>query len=238
MGDECAIRLTTQERKFLMDVQERPTSFVVDRYCRLALPARKGTAIQRALIDRRLIESASISLRGGSGKILALTEEGRQALGLRTSPSNREGGPVHVYWKRRLAEHLRSCGYEVTEEFPVGGGKTIDLVASRDGKRIAFEIETGHSDAAANVQKCVQAGFDKVVVVVPTLAMECLAMSLPEDPRVRVVRAATLLTCREVPRSPSRCQTAFPVRRTRKRPAAKGLQRDAVVLANPCKERG
>ncbi|MCX5647531.1 MAG: DUF87 domain-containing protein, partial [Planctomycetota bacterium] len=194
MGDECAIRLTTQERKFLMDVQERPTSFVVDRYCRLALPARKGTAIQRALIDRRLIESASISLRGGSGKILALTEEGRQALGLPNAASNRNGGPVHTYWKRRLAEHLKSCGYEVTEEYPIGGGKTIDLVASRGNERIAFEIETGESDAAANVQKCLEAEMRTVfVVATSTSRRDSLARRLMSCPNTTVVTGSETL---------------------------------------------
>jgi hypothetical protein len=177
-----------------MDVQERPTSFVVDRYCRLRLSARKGTAIQRALIDRRLIESASISLRGGSGKILALTEEGRQALGLPAAPSSREGGPVHRYWKRRLAKHLRSCGYEVTEEFPIGGGKTIDLVATRDGKRIAFEIETGHSDAAANVRKCLDAGMDRAVVVAPSAATRNrLARTLRTWPEVELLTPSDVI---------------------------------------------
>ena len=47
----------------------------------------------------------------------------------------------------------------------MGGGKTIDLVAERDGKRIAFEVETGKSDAAGNVQKCLDAGIMEVVVV-------------------------------------------------------------------------
>ncbi|HUV04341.1 MAG TPA: hypothetical protein VMX94_04465, partial [Armatimonadota bacterium] len=145
--------------------------------------ARKGTAIQRALIDRRLIESASISLRGGSGKILALTEEGRQALGLPAAASNRDGGPVHTYWKRRLAEHLRARGYEVAEEFPVGGGKTIDLVATRGGKRVAFEIETGASDAAANVRKCLAASVDSVVVVATSARnRESLAKKLESCP--------------------------------------------------------
>ena len=172
MGDECAIQLTTQERKFLMDVQERPTSFVVDRYCRLRLSARKGNEVQRVLIDRRLIESASISLRGGSGKILALTEEGRRALGLSPAPSQRDGRPVHRYWKARLAKHLRSCGYEVTEEFPVGGGKTIDLMAMRDGKRIAVEIETGNSDVEANLEKCRREGLQRVVVVATSVRVK------------------------------------------------------------------
>ena len=194
MGDECAIRLTTQERKFLMDVQERPTSFVVDRYCRLALPARKGNEVQRVLIDRRLIESASISLRGGSGKILALTEEGRQALGLPAAASNRDGGPVHTYWKRRLAEHLRSCGYDVTEEFPVGGGKTIDLVATRDGNRLAFEIETGKSDAAANVRKCLEVGLDRVIVLTTSAhSQDALAGKLASYPNTSVMTAGAAI---------------------------------------------
>ena len=32
-------------------------------------------------------------------------------------------------------------------------------------KRIAFEIETGRSDAAANVRKCLEGGMDQVVAV-------------------------------------------------------------------------
>jgi Holliday junction resolvase len=189
-GDECAIRLTTQERKFLMDVQERPTSFVVDRYSRLGLSARKGNELQRVLIERGLVESASISLHGGTAKILGLTGEGRQALGLPNAASNRNGGPVHTYWKRRLAEHLRARGYEVAEEFPVGSGKTIDLVATRGGKRVAFEIETGASDAAANVRKCLAAGVDSVIVVATSARnRESLAKKLESCPGTIILTA-------------------------------------------------
>jgi hypothetical protein len=96
---------------------------------------------------------------------LALTGAGKAALGIDEPDADRLGGPEHRYWKKRLADHLRACGYHVTEEYPVGGGKTIDLVAERDGKGIAFEIETGKSDAASNVQKCLDAGIGHVVVV-------------------------------------------------------------------------
>jgi hypothetical protein len=41
----------------------------------------------------------------------------------------------------------------------------VYFVAARDGKQIAFEIETGKLDAAANIQKCLSVGIDKVVVV-------------------------------------------------------------------------
>jgi Holliday junction resolvase len=86
---------------------------------------------------------------------------------------------------------LRSEGYEVAEEAPVGGGKTVDLLAVRGGKRIAFEVETGKSDAAANVRKCLEAGVDRVVVFATSrAAYERLKSSLPADPRVRVVAAS------------------------------------------------
>ena len=97
--------------------------------------------------------------------MLELTERGRRTLGLADTPSGRGGGAIHRYWKARLAEHLRTCGYSVTEEYPIGGGKTIDLVAMRDGRRIAFEIETGSSASAANAQKCLDAGSEEVFVV-------------------------------------------------------------------------
>lgn len=48
---------------------------------------------------------------------------------------------MHRYWKHRIDEHLKNCGYKVEIEVPVGDGKTIDIVAERNGKRIAFEIE-------------------------------------------------------------------------------------------------
>ena len=84
-----------------------------------------------------------------------------------------------------MGEHLRGNGYDVSEEVPVGGGKSIDLVAARDGKRIALEIETGKSDAAANVRKCLDAGMDRVVSVATSRrAKDALARTLPKDPRV------------------------------------------------------
>ena len=98
-------------------------------------------------------------------KILTLKEKGKKALGIDEAECDRHGGPEHRYWCSRIASHLRASGYEVTEEAPIGGGKTVDLLAVRDGKRIALEVETGKSDAAANVRKCMDAGVDTVLMV-------------------------------------------------------------------------
>lgn len=107
---------------------------------------------------------------------------------IRDNEADRHGGAEHRYWVQRLADHLLANGYRVTKELSVGGGKTIDLVAERDGKRTAFEIETGKSNAGANVRKCLEAGMDQVVVV-PTSALskERIEPTLPNDRRVTCV---------------------------------------------------
>ena len=82
----------------------------------------------------------------------------------------------------------------MAEEFPVGGGKTIDLVATRDGKRIAFEVETGESDTAANVQKCFDAGLEKIVVVTTSSRIqEALRKVMSQNPRVEILRGEDVL---------------------------------------------
>lgn len=186
-GNRCAIKLTTQDRKFLLDVYQYPASFVTQRYLRLGLSARKGNNIQQTLLDKNLLASANISAGRKVVKILGLTGQGRDILGIK-SQSNREGGLVHRYWQHRLAEHLKNCGYEVEVEAPVGDGKTIDIVARRDGRRIAFEIETGNSDAKANVEKCLNASVDRVfVVAVSQVVKDMLASMISQQPRVRLL---------------------------------------------------
>ena len=124
-------------------------------------------------------------------KILTLKEKGKKALGINEAECDRHGGPEHRYWCSRVASHLRAIGYDVTEEAPIGGGKTVDLMAMRDGKRIAFEVETGKSDAAANVEKCLKAGMDRVVVVAMSRTMrDSLRRAVPASPGVHVITAA------------------------------------------------
>jgi len=89
-------------------------------------------------------------------------------LGISGDESDRHGGPAHRYWCKLLADHLAKHGYDVTKEAPLGDGKAVDILAVKDGKRIAFEVETGKSDAAANVRKCLAAQLDKVVIVATT----------------------------------------------------------------------
>ena len=164
-GTECAIGLTTKEREFLEDVLEHETSCVSDRYERLGLSSRKGTDLQNLLLSKGLVYSEYVSFEKGRMKILCLTNKGKKALGLDTPRPTRHGGVEHQYWKKTIAARLKDLGYTVQEEYPIGSGKTIDLVASRDGKRIAIEIETGKSDPASNARKCMDLGFRHIWIL-------------------------------------------------------------------------
>jgi hypothetical protein len=147
--------------------------------------------VQKILQTKRLVVPLSISIGRGRIKILSLTDKGKAILGITEPDADRLGGPEHRYWKRRLANHLRGNGYEVVEESAVGGGKTIDLVATKDGKRVAFEIETGKSDAASNVVKCLATGFQRVIVVATSVAVShALARTLPVWSQVSLLTGA------------------------------------------------
>jgi len=162
---ECAINLTTKEREFLKDVLQHTTSSITERYRRLGVSSRIGNKIQHSLLVKGVLSCAFVSFDKGRIKILSLTEKGRKVLGYDVAQSTRHGGIEHQYWKEKVAAKLRERGYTVQEEYPIGNGKTVDLVARKDGKTIAIEIETGKSNALANIRKCLDAGFETVLSV-------------------------------------------------------------------------
>jgi len=212
--EKCAIRLTTQERNLLKDVWRHPSSAVTERYQRLSVSSRVGNDLKNSLLSLGLVSSFFVSLSKGRMKTLSLTKKGRKVLGISSEESNRHGGQEHRYWVERIRKRLQESGYRVAKEVPAGGGKTIDLVASRNGKRIAFEIETGKSNAAANVQKCLEAGMHKVVVASTSgAAMDAIRRTLPDDPRVLCQTAAEVI-CRSGLSPSSRGTPGSPARET------------------------
>jgi len=78
---------------------------------------------------------------------------------------HKAGSWEHEYWKHRVGEYYRKKGYRVTFEYKIGSGMSVDVVAEKDGKKIAIEIETGKSDSIYNIRKDLEAGFAAVWVV-------------------------------------------------------------------------
>ena len=77
---------------------------------------------------------------------------------------------------------------------PIGNGKTVALLATKEDRAIAFEIETGKSDVTANVRKCLGAGFDKITVVATSARVrDKLCRILPKHHAVELLTPSELL---------------------------------------------
>lgn len=151
-----SLTATEAELALLRDVAEHPISTVTKRYERLVWNYRAGNEIKDKVIDAGLARFDAVATPKAQVKILSLTDRGRDALeraGISVARS-RHGGAAHEYWKTMAMEHLRARGFQVQEEYPVGGGKTIDVFAQSDGRHLFVEVETGQSDILANIAKC------------------------------------------------------------------------------------
>lgn len=160
--------ITMRERSLLLDIAEYPLSVVIERYKRLGWTAYTGTGMKRGLLEKGLIGQEKVAVPNGSVTLLKPTDEGLALLaswGVKVKTLPKNASLEHEYWKKLVAEDYRARGYTVEEEVQIGEGKAVDLVATKGDERIPIEIETGKSDTEANVNKCKEAGLDRVLFV-------------------------------------------------------------------------
>jgi hypothetical protein len=176
--------ITYEEEKLLNDINQNKLSGVVERYKRLEWSRRKGNELKNSLLKNQLIDTEEIPTKSGRIIILKLTKEGENQIDKSkklTREETREGGITHEYWKKKYAELFSNKGFDITFEKPIGEGKSVDVVATKNEKQIAIEIETGRSDILSNINKCIEANFDKIIVVATTERVESKVKSLLED---------------------------------------------------------
>ncbi|MFH1367951.1 MAG: ATP-binding protein [Elusimicrobiota bacterium] len=153
-----------ENRKFMIDVYENPTSNIIERYDRLGLNVREGNKIKNQLIDDGLIHAGKITTGKGMIKALHLTFKATDLL-------NKAGHNVkysnesleHRYWKHKIAEYYRNKGYSIRIEEPVNGN--ADLLIKKINESIAIEIETESRRAVENILKCLKHGCDTVISI-------------------------------------------------------------------------
>jgi hypothetical protein len=148
---------------FLEDIFSFPNDGVKERYKRLGLSTGAGNRLKRQLSDQGWIEAQSVELGRTRKLLLRVGKEGRKALGLDGGAGER-ASLVHEYWKRFYAARFREQGFKVTSEAPRRSGHT-DVLATKDKKTTAVEIETGKSDIARNVKQNLVSGFDRILIV-------------------------------------------------------------------------
>ena len=159
--------ITEDEKKLLVDVIVNPISGIAERYKRLIFSVYGGNKIRDSLLNKEFIKLHNISTYKGRVKLIDITEKGESILhkmGYKIE-KKREGGPQHEYWKQRIAKFFRSKEYQIEIEKPIGGGKTVDIVATKNNEKIPIEIETGKSDAYENILKNLDKGFSKILMV-------------------------------------------------------------------------
>jgi hypothetical protein len=121
------------------------------------------------------------------------------------------GGPEHQYLQELVKRWGEAKGYRATVEEPLPSGGKVDVALRREGHALACEISVTSSVAQeiGNVEKCLAAGFDEVVLLAlnrATLARvrEALASRLPPEAasRARCLSPEEFFTALDAPAPP------------------------------------
>lgn len=78
------------------------------------------------------------------------------------------GGAQHKYLQQLIKQLAEEKGYRATIEKQIDGGVgSVDIALEREGQRIACEISITSTVEyeVHNLQKCLKAGFDRVVLI-------------------------------------------------------------------------
>ncbi len=190
MREEGVNKVNNPGRALLRDVFEHPLSDTTSRYERLGLNPKSGNEQRKKLIAEGLIQPVYVSLHDSRLALYELTEKGRVLLrdmGYAVTASTE--GVAHRFWKGWLAERLRRRGFHVEVEKERNG--KADIVASRRGRKIAIEIESGESDVLGNLERDLKAGFEEILcVAVNEEVKEKLAKLIPQDKRIKLLQAS------------------------------------------------
>jgi len=100
----------------------------------------------------------------------------------------------HRYWVRQTAKYFEKKAYDVKHEHPVKGNGAIDILATRGGRKVAVEVETGKSNIKANLDKIKNAGFDRIVFVATSSAAVSACQSAIEEVEYSDSETTELLT--------------------------------------------
>jgi hypothetical protein len=149
--------------RLFMDILTFPADGVKERYKRLKFSIGSGNRLKKFLLRQGWLESQIVNIGQTRKTCLRLTKQARETLKL-DNPEPQHGSIAHEFWKQYYAQRFREQGYPVELEVARKSGRT-DVVATKDGKRIAVEIETGKSDFLRNIRQDLAAKYDEIIVV-------------------------------------------------------------------------
>jgi hypothetical protein len=133
------------EEVFLVHTYLFPLIGTVERYKDLCLNSYQGNRIKESLVRKGLACLEPVPTSTGRKKLIVPTRKGFEWLKSRgfSTRSDKCGGILHQYWKRRLRDQFRNRRYRVEVEAKLPNNQAIDLLIA---DKVAVEIETGKNN--------------------------------------------------------------------------------------------
>lgn len=74
---------------------------------------------------------------------------------------------MHQYLQRVIKSYAEKQGYRVVIEKPLDQQKSVDLSLEKGGDKTAIEISitTNATQELANIQKCLSAGYSRIIIL-------------------------------------------------------------------------
>lgn len=182
------------EKRLLEDILVEPFAGVQKHYDNLRVSSRNGHKIKEGLEAKGLVKPHEVTIaEGGTKIVLEITKPGvelLQELGHTCHHPYFANGAEHEATKDRIAQSLKSQGFEVTKERRLHAG-TVDVYAERADERIAIEVETGKSNIQANLDKLEKTNITRAISV-PTnsRAREKLTALSPAHSKIAILNPA------------------------------------------------
>jgi len=129
-------------------------------------PYQKETLYRKELVPSRLVPKPELPAGGRVIDVEAIELPAKTEL----LPPKDKAISQHRYLQNLIKKIAEDKGYKATIELPVfDGSGRVDVSLERNGKRIACEISMSSTEEQElkNVQKCLAAGYEKVVVCSP-----------------------------------------------------------------------
>jgi len=163
--------LSEDERVFLEFISKNYRMFVSKIYKSLKLSGYKGDKLKESLFEKGLIvqNETRDGIGGRLAKVLNLTDKGN--LTLNKSPLVGKGGDFHKHLQMMLKEQAELFGWRaVIEERIPRSLESVDLGLRKGDIQVAIEISatTKPDQEIQNIRKCLDAGYDYVVSVLPS----------------------------------------------------------------------
>jgi hypothetical protein len=154
--------INKDELAFLLSIVERPFLSTASRYKELGFYVNKGNTLRKRLLEIHVITEVPIQLSHKKTiKLFHLSPIGKSLLKNSGYDSDykfeTKGGLEHAFWVHLIKKIFQAKNYELRSE-----QDGIDLIATKNGERIAIEVETGNSYPTKNILKCLQLGFNKI----------------------------------------------------------------------------